>query len=1057
MRKKIINLCFVIYLILLTGCDIEAGDDITLDTTSPGDDITLDTTPPGEVSGILIEERDESVIISWVDPEDNDFDKVEIWYGTEDIINTLYLDLPAATGTEIGRLTNFSEYAFRLHTIDSTGNRSEGVISHATPHPLSPTDNIAPSEVSELTIEPQDGMVTLSWSNPTDEDFSEVRIYYGLDENLLNRYQGEINNLKTEILNLENYSLYTFKVVTVDTVGNSSEGLSKNSMPYDPTPSAVIYVNGISGSDLYPGTPDFPKATITSALDIAVKEVHVAAGEYIVNETTYIEMKPGIKIRGGFAQGNWFDRKYIKSSDRNNNRYMTKITYVSDFIGTGDNPASAVRASDSGVDLDSVLEGFIINSSSNPDTGCGIFLSGMASPLIQYNTIIATKIGVYGSYINHVRLKSNEILINATEYYPIAIKMWMDSDVELEHNRIVVNSSYSRLQGIECYNDSDGYIRNNTILLNYTGRSFGALNMEGIQQYIFCDTKIENNTIVYSCSNDDSITEPIDAFILGVKLFSTDYIDEPFIHNNIFDITFPVSPGVLLNETATAIQANAGLTNPVKNNVFKGFTNYYYGDVLGLYPDFESVQSLDYFEGNIAISYDQDILIDGPGGDMRFKESTPEAIKEGGLDLSLDFTNDYKEQERTVPWSIGAFEDDYIDMPSFEAIYVHPQGSDENIGSEEFPKRTIKAGISTAKGWGIPEVRVAAGDYIMSDVSGLIIEDGLRVKGGYSAMDWNDRQYLSINDRQNPIYRTQIFYSEDWDTVKSNGSKPLGLVVFNDTDIDNETILEGFTLLYNPELLENQYDTIIRSVVVMDNGAAPTLRHNTIKQIAEYLATKPLSCYGIYQGQVGSVEPQILNNYISVRASKDGGSGNLIAKGIQSYDSYISNNLIVVEGYDLLFVSAYRTVAGIDYFSGVAVNNTIYINSIDRVMGTTYGIGGDGFIAYNNILFSGDGYDEYGFFDISGSDSPDFVNNYSQGFDDSITGGIGNITALEEEILFVNINDVDYIINGEEDFNLHNNSIVFLKSGAETVTYMVSDDLDGNNRGSSYSLGALEY
>jgi hypothetical protein len=88
----------------------------------------IDTTPPGNVSGLAATPKNQSVLISWTNPVDDDFASTKIVFEGETI--------------EIGKedesrlfegLENGIEYTFEVSTVDLTGNSSEPVILKSTP------------------------------------------------------------------------------------------------------------------------------------------------------------------------------------------------------------------------------------------------------------------------------------------------------------------------------------------------------------------------------------------------------------------------------------------------------------------------------------------------------------------------------------------------------------------------------------------------------------------------------------------------------------------------------------------------------------------------------------------------------------------------------------------------------------------------------------------------------------------------------------------------------------------------------------------------------------
>jgi len=102
-----------------------------------------------------------------------------------------------------------------------------------TPPPV--VDTTAPSEVKDLIASAGDHSVMLSWTNPVDEDFSKVVITYGIDGTVSVRgIPGSMG--KQFISELTNGTEYTFTVMTLDRIGNASDGVQVSSTPVSPEP-----------------------------------------------------------------------------------------------------------------------------------------------------------------------------------------------------------------------------------------------------------------------------------------------------------------------------------------------------------------------------------------------------------------------------------------------------------------------------------------------------------------------------------------------------------------------------------------------------------------------------------------------------------------------------------------------------------------------------------------------------------------------------------------------------------------------------------------------------
>jgi hypothetical protein len=92
-----------------------------------------DTTPPAEVTDLAAAAKKSSVVLSWTEPGDADFAKVEISWtpGTAAPVETL-----KGTSThEVTGLSSDTAYVFTMKTVDAAGNKSAGVTAAATTLP----------------------------------------------------------------------------------------------------------------------------------------------------------------------------------------------------------------------------------------------------------------------------------------------------------------------------------------------------------------------------------------------------------------------------------------------------------------------------------------------------------------------------------------------------------------------------------------------------------------------------------------------------------------------------------------------------------------------------------------------------------------------------------------------------------------------------------------------------------------------------------------------------------------------------------------------------------
>ena len=105
-------------------------------------DKKADETAPASVTELTATPKDSRILLTWKDAEDSDIYGYEVSYSGTKPINRVVLPAldttsmmvpPKAGGTYINGLTNGTEYTFTVKTVDTSGNKSEGVTVKGTP------------------------------------------------------------------------------------------------------------------------------------------------------------------------------------------------------------------------------------------------------------------------------------------------------------------------------------------------------------------------------------------------------------------------------------------------------------------------------------------------------------------------------------------------------------------------------------------------------------------------------------------------------------------------------------------------------------------------------------------------------------------------------------------------------------------------------------------------------------------------------------------------------------------------------------------------------------
>ena len=112
------------------------------DTETEYVDKKVDETAPANVTELTAQAKDRRILLTWQDAADSDIYGYEVSYSGTNPINRVVLPAldttsmmvsPKAEGTYINGLTNGTEYTFTVKTVDTSGNKSEGVTVKGTP------------------------------------------------------------------------------------------------------------------------------------------------------------------------------------------------------------------------------------------------------------------------------------------------------------------------------------------------------------------------------------------------------------------------------------------------------------------------------------------------------------------------------------------------------------------------------------------------------------------------------------------------------------------------------------------------------------------------------------------------------------------------------------------------------------------------------------------------------------------------------------------------------------------------------------------------------------
>ncbi len=187
--------------------------------------ITINSTVP-EISGIKIEPDVNSVKILWKTAE-NSVSQI-YWGKTQDYEEGSLSEISFLKNhaIKIENLLPSSKYFFKIIIFNAAGNKKE--ISGLSFKTLAPPDTEAPANVKNLQARFLEDKISLTWDNPTEDDFEAVRItkregFYPRDP-LEGKVVYEGGGTRAEDKEIEKGTRYYYSVFSRDKNWNYSSG-----------------------------------------------------------------------------------------------------------------------------------------------------------------------------------------------------------------------------------------------------------------------------------------------------------------------------------------------------------------------------------------------------------------------------------------------------------------------------------------------------------------------------------------------------------------------------------------------------------------------------------------------------------------------------------------------------------------------------------------------------------------------------------------------------------------------------------------------------------------
>ena len=206
---------FIIASMIFMGCSSEVE-------TQSGNN-TSDKTAPAEVTELTAINKDASVLLTWTDATDEDIYGYEVTWNKNAPINrsaamesNSMMVAPGAKGCYISNLTNGTEYAFTVKSVDTSRNKSAGVTKTITP-------SIIEKSALQIALEPnttertnKDVVITVNATTDSASEIKKITYTKGTESKIDTVLAGTNIAESKEITVTENT---TFTVAVTDTAG----------------------------------------------------------------------------------------------------------------------------------------------------------------------------------------------------------------------------------------------------------------------------------------------------------------------------------------------------------------------------------------------------------------------------------------------------------------------------------------------------------------------------------------------------------------------------------------------------------------------------------------------------------------------------------------------------------------------------------------------------------------------------------------------------------------------------------------------------------------------
>ena len=184
---------------------------------------TADYTAPADVTELTATNKDASVLLTWTDATDEDIYGYEVTWNKKAPINrsavmeaNSMMVAPGAKGCYISNLINGTEYAFTVKSVDTSGNKSDGVTKTITPSIIEKSALQIALEQNTTERTNQNVVITVNTTTDSASKIKKITYIEGTESKIDTVLAGKNITETKQITATENT---TFTVAVTDTAG----------------------------------------------------------------------------------------------------------------------------------------------------------------------------------------------------------------------------------------------------------------------------------------------------------------------------------------------------------------------------------------------------------------------------------------------------------------------------------------------------------------------------------------------------------------------------------------------------------------------------------------------------------------------------------------------------------------------------------------------------------------------------------------------------------------------------------------------------------------------